>query len=709
MRRLLILFVFVSLLFQSYSQHLVIDSINTRLKELGSSRAKCEYLLDLSDLVQRPAKDFIPYILLAVDLARESGDLELYAHALKQAGYIYYYNGMHPEAILYFRKAIVIYKGLGDLEQMVNCYNMLANLYFFDGTYDKAIIANKNIIGLARKVRYNQKVITALRQTGVNYMMLGKLDSAYFYLMKAISLAVKNGDNKTKAYNFSDFGYYYFNVGDYEKSIFYQHKALNFCENEEEFLHPRTLIYNRLSESFLYSGQLDSAVFYLGKALQNKRIVKLQVVTDILAARIYLRTQQYDKVIRYLSRAESEAGKMRSFVKLAEVYSLYMKVYRALGDTSHYYMYSDLYQRNYDSIEGRIKEVQFTNIMVYDEVQRFKKQINNLLKEQKLKQEKIRRYKRITLFVGIAVLIVLAFLIQQIRHTRILKNKNLIIERQKEEIKKQAENLQVQKDYLEQQKRLIDQSLQCAFSIQKTTLPSEKLMREFFAEYYLIYRPMHIVSGDFYWLAKTSEGIRFVVIADGTGHGVPGAFISLITGRLLEEIILLKKIYQPSKILESIKTAFDKLISNSDKELLTVGLEIAVLKIQFHNERDLEVTYSGARLPFVYYEPGKELTLVRARGKSIGGLFGNISESFGQLTVTVDKKTVFYLFTDGYKDQVCKKSGKRINSKQFLNLLEEVKDLSIPEQGRRLEQFLDECMEGEEQRDDISVLIFRLS
>ncbi len=699
---------FILLARELNAQEFKIDSINYKLSILSSPQQKCEYLLDVSDQIQHPDKDFIPYILYAVDLAMYIHSLPLLAHSLKQAGYIYYYNGMHVESVIYFNKAILVYRELHDHRQMINCFNMLANLYYFNGEYGNAIIANKSILKLSRMTKDNYKLATAYRQIGTNFIMLKEYDSAYPYLRKAITLTESSNDSLAHAYNFSDLGFYYYNTGNYQKAIKYQHKALRYCPDSKTYTHARFLIYNRMAKSFLELKNLDSAQYYVKKAMANQSILKLKIVSHIIAAEISIQEGKYDQAIKYLKSSEKIAVGMRNFSKLAKIYNLYLYVYRQKGDMDNYLYYSVLSQRNYDSIREENLNVQFENVLIYNKIEEFKKQLERLIQQERQKQEQIKKYKRLLLFLGLIMVSIIIILYQKIIYVKKLEQKNRIIRKQNVEIIKQSQKLKEQKDYLEYQNDLIEESLHCAFSIQQTVLPSTRLMKEVFSEYYLLYRPMHIVSGDFYWIAKLTGKTSFVVLADGTGHGVPGAFISLITERLLEEIIYLKRIFDPVQILENLKYEFDKLIKNSSTYMITLGVEIIVMKFAGISKDEFELTYGSARLPFIYYKPGEGLKMIVSRGKSIGGIFSSQLSYFDSGSFIVTKDTVFYLFTDGFKDQICKQDGRRINTKKFYKLIDSIKDEPIKEQGKLLEDYLDKCIQDIEQRDDISVLIFKL-
>ncbi len=272
-----------------------------------------------------------------------------------------------------------------------------------------------------------------------------------------------------------------------------------------------------------------------------------------------------------------------------------------------------------------------------------------------------------------------------------------------------------QKREIEEKNKLINSSLEYAKTIQNAILPPHNEIVKYFKEYFIIYRPMQIVSGDFYWLDSIDAGGKqytFVVVADGTGHGVPGAFISLISERLIDEAIFMRNLYQPKDILHYMDNEINRLITKDDSwEVPITGVDLILMRIEKIEDNNYEIVFAGAKRPLVYYIPGaRDLEYFRTTRRSISSMmFDEYKQiEFEEYTVNVPKNTIFYLYTDGYVDQICHAYKKRIGTNRFLALIRQNVDRPLQEQRQILEKYLDSCLVGEVQRDDITIFTFRI-
>ena len=270
-----------------------------------------------------------------------------------------------------------------------------------------------------------------------------------------------------------------------------------------------------------------------------------------------------------------------------------------------------------------------------------------------------------------------------------------------------------QKREIEEKNKVIQSSLEYALTIQNAVLPSETILTKYFSDYFLIFKPMQIVSGDFYWFNEPQgpDDYMYLVVADGTGHGVPGAFISLITERLLHEAIYMLNIKEPKDILRFLDQEIDRLIlHNKNTENPMTGVDLVLLRFKKINPEEYQVTFSGAKRPVVFYLPAaSDLEYYRTNRRSISNPVQiKYDSDYDQKTIIVPKDTVFYLYTDGYVDQNCYKTNKRIGTKNFLTMLLHIRNLPLKKQKQILEDYLSICLTNQSQRDDITILAVKL-
>ena len=256
-------------------------------------------------------------------------------------------------------------------------------------------------------------------------------------------------------------------------------------------------------------------------------------------------------------------------------------------------------------------------------------------------------------------------------------------------------------------------SIRYAKTIQGVLTPTEKSILNHFSEYCLIYSPKDIVSGDFYWLSKV-DNYTFIAVVDCTGHGIPGAFMSMIGNMLLDELINQEKHVQPSLILRLMHERIRKVLkqdtkSSNSSKMNKDGMDMILCRIEKRTSAMYEVAYAGAKRPLWYVEPSKtEIKEIGATRSSIGGKQREEKRLFGEDIIWLPAGSSLYLTTDGFADQNSPQA-ERIGShnlKLFLNTLLG-KDMAT--QQDVLIDFLEAHRQGAEQRDDITFWGVKLS
>ena len=276
-----------------------------------------------------------------------------------------------------------------------------------------------------------------------------------------------------------------------------------------------------------------------------------------------------------------------------------------------------------------------------------------------------------------------------------------------QEISMQKDELQTQNEHIEEQNLLITDSIKYANRIQSALLPALENIEDYF-ESFIIYRPKDIVSGDFYWYHKTpateKSGAKvFVAVVDCTGHGVPGALLSMIGSRLLSEIVTEMEITSPAKILEILNKKFIETLQQKT-DSLSDGMDISLCKIE-KNEKEIIVTYTGASRPLFIYQNSTQ-SIIRIRGSriSIGGYLRKYSaESFKNNEYIIQKGDAIYLSSDGMVDQNNTKR-KRFGTPRLKSIMKKVGKEKTSTQKQIFVQELDNWQGNEPQRDDITLM-----
>ncbi|TAH19933.1 MAG: hypothetical protein EAZ08_07690 [Cytophagales bacterium] len=276
------------------------------------------------------------------------------------------------------------------------------------------------------------------------------------------------------------------------------------------------------------------------------------------------------------------------------------------------------------------------------------------------------------------------------------------LETNQEVIKNQRDRLEKAFEELEGKNLRITDSIRYAKRIQGAVLPHEDVLKNNFEEHLLIFRPKDVVSGDFYWYDEVAER-KFLAVVDCTGHGVPGAFMSMIGNTLLDEIINTKHIFEPHLILDQLHKSIIAALGSEGGHLQD-GMDVALCCIQAQENNKFLVKYSGAKRPIFYFSNG-ELKEAAGTKKSIGQT--NAAAYFELHTFLMNKGDIIYLTTDGVTDIINSKR-QRLGSKHFKEMLVQNAYLPLAIQKEAFLQELDSFQENTEQRDDILFLAVKL-
>ncbi len=264
-----------------------------------------------------------------------------------------------------------------------------------------------------------------------------------------------------------------------------------------------------------------------------------------------------------------------------------------------------------------------------------------------------------------------------------------------------SEKISVQKEQLALKNRNITDSINYARRIQLAMMPTSQHLRKIFNNSFVFYSPKDIVSGDFYWVNQRNDKV-FIAVIDCTGHGVPGAFMSIIGYELLRNIINVKGVEKPSDILNELNVDFSEIFGSGDDNDYTFrdGMDIGFCVV---DKRKGILEFSGAFSP-LYLIRDKSIIEVKGNRFSVGLMQDLIDQPFDNNVIKLEKEDVFYLFSDGYSDQFGGEEGKKYKYRRFRHLLLNIHNMPPKEQERLLGQSINQWMGDHEQVDDILII-----
>jgi serine phosphatase RsbU (regulator of sigma subunit) len=344
------------------------------------------------------------------------------------------------------------------------------------------------------------------------------------------------------------------------------------------------------------------------------------------------------------------------------------------------FMYDEKYAK---SIKPFLAVLDFE---IKQEMKRVEEEKKVALRDSELKRQKIVTYSTI-----VVLLLVMGFAIYVYRSYRQKRKLN--------------NELDFQNKSIEQKNREITDSISYAKRIQNAILPAPETIREIMPDSFILFKPKDIVSGDFYFFLHNKDEIYFGA-ADCTGHGVPGAFMSLIGYEKLYDAS--HQTSHTGEILSIVNKGIRKsLRQTTDNSSTRDGMDIALCCIQNENGGK-QLSFSGANRPlWVIRKGANSLEEFKPTKKAIGG-FTEEDQGFDVFKTEVKEGDTIYMFSDGYTDQFGGEKGKKFSSKRFKELLLEIKHLNMADQAKHLESFIDSWKQKEEQLDDILVLGVRI-
>lgn len=399
------------------------------------------------------------------------------------------------------------------------------------------------------------------------------------------------------------------------------------------------------------------------------------------------RSRKYLDPVRRLKR-ESEDTLLAAFTrKDAEVIQLLKGAYHEIEELD----------RQYQAIlEERLKELDKAHLLISQQQRELILNKNKLSRAelmQKLAQEELSR-QRLILFGGTFIVLILLSL-SVIIWLSLRKQKQLTI------------LIRQQKELVEEKSNEILSSITYAGRIQRSFLPDPELARKYLKEHFIFYKPRDIVSGDFYWMEKMPDAL-YIAVADCTGHGVPGALMSMLGSSLLRQLVKEKGLQRPGEILDEMrKSITEHLRQQGSSEDSKDGMDMVLVRLKQSDRNGITLESAGAKNPlWLYRKNSPEPEVIKGDRSPVGFSFS--MEAFQTRQLQLNEGDTFYLFSDGYIDQFGGPSGKKYSSARLKGLFGRLKDMPLAEQQIHITAEFQSWKGDLEQTDDVLVMGIRI-
>ena len=643
----------------------------------------------------------LEYYSKSLAIKEELSDKKGMAVSCNNIGNIYLYQGDYEKSLEYYSKSLAIKKEIGDKKGIGSSYNNIGVIYDDQGNYEKALEYCSKSLAIKEEIGDEKGIADSYNNIGIIYMNQGNYEKALEYHLKGLAIKKELGDKKGIANTYNSIGNIYDSQGNYEKALEYHSKSLAIKEGIDD-KKGMADSYNNIGLIYDDQGNYEKALEYYSKSLavfEQLGYKKGMGASYNNIGLIYKKQNNYEKASDYLLRSKNIKQEINTIENLDETSEALSEVYKKLGKYKQALEMHELYMETKDSIAKMDAEEELYKFEVDKEYQ-LKKQADSILhadeiiiqqaenraKEEQLKSEKQRR-TGLLVIVGL-VLVSLGFVFMQLRKTRAQK---VVIEGQHEK--------------LNESHREITDSISYAKRIQDALMTSAVYIKDVLPESFILFNPKDVVSGDFYWVYRSPKGQIYFTVADCTGHGVPGAFMSMIGTSLLNEFIIENNLEDTAEVLtkmreQIIKSLDQKGLQGENKD----GMDMALCK---YDPKKGTVQYSGAYNPLIHISKN-EINQIKGDSQPVG-LHTGKKLTFTNKEIQVAKGDMLYIYSDGFPDQFGGEKGKKYLSGKFKKFLLSISDKPIDEQNTLIKAEFANWIGDHEQIDDVCVMGVRIT
>jgi len=745
-----------------------IDSLILIAETSESDSTVNQAMLDICWALKASEPDrAIQYGEKALTMARENKNKEFEAFALKNIATVHLYLSNYDKSENFYLAAIKIFLVINHHKGLSGCYNNLGLVLELKGEFEQALSYYQNSLKINENIDNKSGIASSLTNIGNILQKQGNYRSSIEYYVKVLKIREELNEKIGIADAYNNIGSLYEKQDAFEEAIKNYQKALVLYIEIDEKLKSAIVLHNMgniLSQQKQYLSALEyynqalkireeygekrgiaSTLRNIGEVFQAQKKYKQAyenftksteiykeignkygiIETKISTSEYYLAIKEYSQAIKLVESLIKNEELLPNDLK--QTYLILSKAYAKNNNFQKAYNYQELFLTLKDSLGNEENMKKILQIQLKFEFDKKQKEVEIIQEKQRLSNIVMLNNRKLVILVLIICLI--AFLLIGLliyRSYRIKKQDNLILELQKKEIQQtneklqlfqeelisQNENLEIQKnlvmlqrDKISEQNQKITDSIQYAKRIQNSILPPLELFDNSFLDYFLLFKPKDIVSGDFYWLKETENQI-FIAVADCTGHGVPGAFMSLLGMSFLNEIVgsgLINSSEILSKVRDRIK---DTLRYHINKQESKDGMDIALCVV---HKRTKELQFSGAYNSLLILKNNEknipELIEIKGDKMPVGAHF-KADKIFSEHTIKIEQSDRFYLFTDGFIDQFGGAYDRKFLPKRFKEIITKTGNNQMETQKSELLANLENWMDKSEQIDDILVIGF---
>ncbi len=629
----------------------------------------------------------------ALTIRERIGNQEGIANCHNNIGIIHYAQGRYAEALEAYQKALAIHERIGNQQGIADCYNNIGNIHYAQGRYAEALEAYQKALTIQERIGDQQRIAGLYNNIGNIHYAQGRYAEALESYQKALSIRERIGDQQGIATSYNNIGLIHADQGRYAEALEAFQKALTIRERIGDQQGMASSC-NNIGNIHRIQGQYTKALEAFQKALAIAQPLGLHDLLDD----IYLNLAQTDSALA--------ASGQNHLWKSAY---LHHRLYAAYKDS----VLNEASIRKQAQLESQYEYEKKTALLKAEQEKE-----RALAAAQLRQRETQRNLSLLALGIALIGLITFAILYRKIRQQRDLiqkqsdeiQQKNLALEQYNAELKSINQALEESNRIIQQQaetlleknQEILD-SIRYAERIQRAILPSAEKWQRLLPESFLLYMPRDIVAGDFYWLEETERYI-FLGVADATGHGVPGAFVSIVCANALYKAVLEEGLESPAAILWRVREVVVSQLTQAGEKVKD-GMDIAL--IRFAKEDRSRAVFAGANRP-LWIVNAEGLLEVAGTRQPIG--YVEEPKPFEEVELMLGSRApaMVYAFTDGIVDQIGGPKGRKLLPKGLREWLLSLWNQPVAKQAERLKALFETWRGDRPQIDDVTIVGVRV-
>ncbi len=641
-----------------------------------------------------------------IKMATASKNKAKLAFCLSSIGEVYKQQADNVKALDYFNQSIKVAKEIDDQNDISDCYGSIAEIYDIEAEHALALEYFNMAVQIDKDIDNREGLDYEYVGMGNIYREERDFKNALKYYTAGLDLAKEVDDKGLFNQSLLLIGKVYRDQGNYVEALNYYNRVVGLATKIDDD--------ENLANSWFNIGEVYSKLEDNTEGLkyyqQSLDIARRTKAKDLIAqclysmGAIYVKTNEVQKAKQYADESLKISKESNEPVSIQNAAKLYSEAAKMLGDYKTALDMHELFVKTKDSASNIEEVKKFATVEYNSKEDQLKSEEQKtkaiFVAEQAKNEAELKRQKTLRYAFTIGFMLVLVFMGIIYRGLQQNKKKTIIISRQKEEVDQQRMLTEKQKALVEEKNKEVYDSITYAKRLQDAILPPVQFIEQHLPESFVMYKPKAIIAGDFYWMEKVGDNI-LIAAADCTGHGVPGALVSVVCSNALNRAVKEFNLLEPGKILDKVRDLVLQTFERSTSDVKD-GMDISLSSINLVTG---EMKWSGANNP-LWYLHNNELKEIAPDKQPIGK--HDRPTPFTTHSVNLAKGDTVYLFSDGYADQFGGEKGKKFKYRQLQTKLVEMATLNLKEQGSALHGIFEDWKGMLEQVDDVLMIGIRV-